>query len=293
MEAQTQIAKTVECKRLFERDDVKKKFHELMGKRSSAFITSVLQIVASNALLAKADPSSIYHAAATAATLDLPLNNSLGFAYIIPYNTKVQDSNGKWHTKQLAQFQLGYRGFIQLAQRSGQFKNMSATPIYDGQLKSQNPLTGYVFDFSIKASETVIGYAGYFSLVNGFEKTLYMTVEEIKRHGERYSKNYKSENSLWKTDFNSMALKTVLKQLLSKYAPLSIDVQKAFDVDDATDVTYEDSHPETTVDQQHEEVTLRIQSAESIEELEAIAVEVEADQVELFNQKKEELKATK
>lgn len=278
-------------KNLFSRDDVKKKFQELLGKRAPQFITSVLQIVASNNLLAKADPSSVYHAAATAATLDLPLNNNLGFAYIIPYNQKFQDGNGKWHTKQVAQFQLGYKGFIQLAQRSGQFKHMSATPIYDGQLKEQNPLTGYVFDFNTKKSESIIGYAGYFSLVNGFEKTMYMPIEEIRKHGERYSKNYNSANSLWKTDFESMAIKTVLKLLLSKYAPLSIDVQKAFEVDDATDVVYEDTHFETVNDAEKQKIQNLIECAETVEQLEDIALFIEADQVDFFNARKDELKA--
>src|SRR6478752_1459930 len=97
-------------KSLFERPDVKTKFQEILGKRSSSFITSVLQIVASNDLLKKAEPNSIYHSAAVAATLDLPLNNNLGFAYIIPFNDTKNN-------KVIAQFQIGYKGFIQLAQR--------------------------------------------------------------------------------------------------------------------------------------------------------------------------------
>ena len=117
-------------KSLFARDDVKAKFQEMLGKRATSFITSVLQIVASNDLLAKADPTSVYQSAAVAATLDLPLNNNLGFAYIVPYNQKQKDGS----YKTVAQFQLGYKGFIQLAQRSGQFKTISATPVYEGQL---------------------------------------------------------------------------------------------------------------------------------------------------------------
>jgi recombination protein RecT len=275
-------------KALFSRDDVVQKFHAMLGKRTSSFITSVLQIVASNALLSKADPASIYHSAAMAATLDLPLNNSLGFAYIVPYNQKYQDDKGNWKKKQVAQFQLGYKGYIQLAQRSGQFKAISATAIYEGQLLSANPLTGYEFDFNAKKSDKVIGYASYFKLLNGFDKTMYMPIEQVKKHGERYSKSFSLESGLWKTDFESMAIKTVLKLLLSKFAPLSIDMQKAFNLDneEAVDPVYDD----VVIDSEKEKVNTLIEDARSIEELESISTMVEADQVDLFNQKKEQLK---
>lgn len=213
--------KQITTKSFFAREDVQNKFKELLGQKAQGFITSVLQVVNSNNLLAKCDPTSIYNAAAVAATLDLPINNNLGFAYIIPYNQKVEGN-----FVQVAQFQLGYKGFIQLAQRSGQFQTISTTPIYEGQLIEENPLTGFAFDFT-KKSNNVIGFAAYFKLINGFEKTFYMSVEEVRKHGEKYSKNFNQPNSLWKKDFESMACKTVLKLLLSKYAPLSIEMQKA------------------------------------------------------------------
>jgi recombination protein RecT len=231
------------AKSLFERDDVKRKFSEMLGKRSTSFITSVLQITAQNKLLAQADPMSIYQSAAVAATLDLPLNQNLGFAYIVPYNAKQPDGS----FKQVAQFQLGYKGFIQLAQRSGQFKTIAATPIYEGQLIEENPLTGFVFDFKAKKSDKVIGYAAFFQLLNGFEKTLYMTSEELKKHGTKFSQTFKKGFGLWKDDFDSMAIKTVIKLLLSKFAPLSVDMQRAVITDqavindaEAQDVTYVD-----------------------------------------------------
>lgn len=229
-------------KSLFGRDDVKTKFQEMLGKRAPQFITSVLQIVSQNKMLANADPLSVYNAAAIAATLDLPINNQLGFAYIIPYNLRQDDGS----QKSVAQFQIGYRGFIQLCQRTGQFKTISATPIYEGQIKENNPLTGIVFDFS-KKGESVIGYAAYFELLNGFSKTFYMDNEAIKKHGQKYSKTFSSKFGLWNTDFDSMATKTVLKLLLQKYAPLSIEMQKAVVSDQAIinnsetlDVTYID-----------------------------------------------------
>lgn len=236
------------AKSLFSQQNVRQKFEELLGKKAQGFMTSVLQIVASSKLLANADPQSIFHAAATAATLDLPINQNLGFAYIIPYNQNFKDEKGNWCTKQVAQFQLGYKGFIQLAQRSGQFKTISATPIYAGQLIAENPLTGYEFDFSVRPSGEPIGFAAYFSLINGFEKVFYMTSEEMDKHAQTFSKSYSSSDSIWKKDKVGMGNKTVIKLLLSKFAPLSIEMQKAIITDQAVindvngeDVTYIDN----------------------------------------------------
>jgi len=230
-------------KEFFEQDNVKRKFTELLGKKSQGFITSVLQCVASNELLSKAEPSSIYHSAAVAATLDLPLNNALGMAYIVPFNSKQKDGS----YKTVAQFQLGYKSYIQLAQRSGQFKTISAAPIYEGQLIECNPLTGFKFDFTKPATGNPIGYAAFFQLLNGFEKTLYMTTDELKKHGTAYSQTFKKGFGLWKDNFDAMATKTVIKLLLSKFAPLSIEMQKAVISDQALinneagdDVTYID-----------------------------------------------------
>ena len=232
-------------KTFFENDNVKKKFSDLLGKKAQGFITSVLQVVNSNEQLKKATPESIYNAAATAATLELPVNNNLGFSYILPYRQKQSDGS----YKDVAQFQLGYKGFIQLAQRSGQFKTISATPIYEGQLVGENPLTGFEFDFTKKKSEVIIGYAAYFALLNGFEKTLYMPVENVRAHSQKYSQTAKKGFGLWKDSFDEMAVKTVIKLLLSKFAPLSIEMQKAVIYDQAV---IEDNGEATYVD--HEEI---------------------------------------
>lgn len=291
------VTKTLSAKDLFEREDVKGKFHKMLGKKAQGFITSVLQIVSSNKNLADADPYSVYHAAAVAATLDLPLNNNLGFAYIVPYNEKQKDGS----YKQVAQFQMGYKGFIQLAQRSGQFKTISAAPIYEGQLIEENPLTGFVFDFTKKKSDMVIGYASYFSLLNGFEKTLFMKTDQLKQHGLKYSKTYSNPKtkaySRWEVDFDAMAIKTVIKLLLSKFAPMSIEMQKAVIMDQAIindseteDVSYIDNDQEQ-IDKKDERVTLMIQDASSLEDLEKIGEQValEPHQIDLFEQRKEEL----
>lgn len=220
---------TANLKAMFSSEDVAKRLKEILGKRASTFTTSVLQIVQSNELLKNSDASSVLNAAMMAATLDLPLNNSLGFAYIIPFNNKQKD--GTWKT--VAQFQLGYKGFIQLAQRSGQFKSIDAKPIYEGQLVEDNSFAGISFNWSNKKSDHVVGYAAYFQLLNGFEKVLYMTVNELQQHGTKYSQTFRKGFGLWKDEFDTMAKKTVIKLLLSKYGPLSIDMQQAVISDQA------------------------------------------------------------
>lgn len=242
---------------LFDRADVRKRFEEMLGKRAPQFITSVLQI-ASTSLPADVDIFSVYNAAATAATLDLPLNNNLGFAYIVSYNKQIEieiadpnDATKKikqkiW--KPFAQFQMGYKGFIQLSQRSGQFLTIAAKEVFDGQLVDDDSFEGFRFDWKAKKSDTVIGFAAYFKLLNGFEKILYMTADDLKAHGLKFSQTFKKGYGLWKDAFESMALKTVLKLLLSKYAPLSVEMQKAVVTDssiiidaDANEVEYIDN----------------------------------------------------
>lgn len=221
-----------EIKKFMAQPLIKSKFEELLGKKSQGFITSVLQVCASNKLLSKADPMSIFQAAATAATLDLPINNNLGFAYIIPYNVKQEDGT----RKQVAQFQIGYKGFKQLALRTGEFNIMHSSDVREGELIHQNRLTGeitfnWMDDDEARLKLPVIGFVSYFRLLSGYEHTLYMSVEEINAHGGKYSKTFKFSSGLWKTDFSSMALKTVTKLNLSKNAPLSIEMKTAIVTD--------------------------------------------------------------
>jgi len=155
-----------------------------------------------------------------AATLNLPVNNNLGFAYIVPYRNKGRVE---------AQFQLGYKGFIQLAQRSGQFERLVSLPVYEDQLIEEDPINGFKFDWKQKpaANEQPVGYYAYFKLINGFTDELYMTHDQVAAHAGRYSQSFKKGYGVWADNFEAMALKTVTKLLLSKKAPLSIDMQKA------------------------------------------------------------------
>lgn len=285
-----QQAAVAKPKDFFSREDVKGKFSELMGKKSQGFIASVLQCVAQNQLLAKADVNTIYQAAMMAATLDLPINNNLGFAYIIPYNEKVKGEGGQPDTwRNVAQFQLGYKGFIQLAQRSGQFKTISATPIYEGQLIANNPLTGFEFDFTVVPNGEPVGYAAFFSLLNGFEKTLFMSRSELSAHGSKYSKTFKY--GVWNNNFDAMALKTVTKLLLSKYAPLSIEMQKAVNSDqgvirnaETEDITYIDNSEES-INKENERFGLMVNDCKNVEELRKLEKDISNDvQADLYNQ---------
>ena len=210
-------------------DQIKNKFTEIMGKKGVGFISSVLSAVNSNSLLQNADQNSIYTAALMAATLDLPINQNLGLAYIIGYNTKQADGS----YKVMAQFQIGYKGFKQLAMRSGQFKTLHETVVKEGEIINHDRLTGsmkfnWIQDSSERLSKKTIGYISYFELLNGFSSIFYMTKEEAENHGKKYSQNYKKYGTgLWKDEFDAMALKTVIKLNLSKNAPLSIEMQQA------------------------------------------------------------------
>lgn len=215
---------------------------DLLHERKGAFVNNLTALVANNANLQECEPFTLMFAALKATSLNLPLENSLGMAYCIPYKDNKRGIT-------VAQFQLGYKGFKQLALRSGQFAVIpNATEIKEGELKSRNRLTGecvfeFIKDDEERASKNTIGYASYFRLLNGAESTLYMSVEEVTAHALRYSQTFKSKvdyikkSSKWTTDFDDMAKKTVIKLNLSRNAPLSVEMQDAINADQS--VMYE------------------------------------------------------
>lgn len=175
---------------------------------------------------------SVISSAMVAATLDLPVDKNLGYAWIVPYGGR-------------AQFQLGYKGYIQLALRTGQYKFINCIPVHEGELQKWNPLTEEIeIDFEKRESDAVIGYAAYFELLNGFRKTVYWTKAQVEKHKKKFSKS----DFGWKNDWDAMALKTVLKAILSKWGILSVEMQKAVIEDDEAreriDITDEMSEPE-------------------------------------------------
>ena len=296
-------------------DGIKSKFTEILGQKGVGFISSVLSVVSSNASLANADQNSIYTAALLAASLDLPINQNLGLAYIVPYKTKQSDGT----YKQMAQFQLGYKGFLQLAQRSGQFKTINSTDVKEGEIVSWDRMSGeltfnWIQDSKERLSRKTVGYLSYFKLLNGFENSFYMTIEEIEAHAKKYSQTYRQYGTgLWKDEFDGMAKKTVTKLNLSKNAPLSIEMQRAVVSDQAVikndnfakeegvvdvETQYVD-HEEVTIDvsavnvaKEKERITKHIEKSKSIEELEKCLPGIEDDDIELydlFQAKKKEL----
>lgn len=197
---------------------VRAKFEDMLGKRAPQFMTSITSVVQNNALLQKADVNSIVMGAAVAASMDLPLHPSLGYAALVPFNSK----DGCF-----AQLQVMVKGLTELALRSGQIHALIAETVYEGQLVKKNKFTGdYQFDEDAKTSDKIIGFMAYLRLANGFEKYEYMTVEEVKAHAMKFSQTYKKGFGVWKDHFDEMAKKTVLRRILTRWAPKSLEMQK-------------------------------------------------------------------
>lgn len=228
---------------------VLKRFEEVLGKRATQFTASILSLYNNEKMLQKAEPMSVISSAMIAATLDLPVDKNLGYAWIVPYGGK-------------AQFQLGYKGYIQLALRTGQYRYINVTPIHEGELIMWNPLTEQIdIDFEQRESEVVVGYAAYFELLNGFRKTVYWTRDQVEKHRKKFSKS----DFGWKNDWDAMAMKTVLKNLLSKWGILSVEMQKAV-IEDSDDREIKDITPEddeNTIDYEIQEEPEKQQKQEA------------------------------
>ena len=260
---ENQITPIKQLKGMLGNESIKSRFKEILGQKAPGFISSILSVANGNTMLQNAEPQSVLNAAVIAATLDLPINPNLGYAAIVPYNDR------KTRTC-VAQFQLQYKGLVELCLRSGQFASLIDEVVYEGQLVKKNKFTGeYVFDEDAKKSDKVIGYMAYFRLVNGFEKTFYMTIEEVQNHAKKYSQSYKSGYGVWADSFDVMARKTVLKLLLSKYAPKSIQMQQAITFDQAVvknDLTTTETIEEAEVEYiDNEQLTAKDKLAEIAE----------------------------
>lgn len=206
---------------LMKNPGLQKRFESMLGKKSAGFLSSLLSLVNNNAHLKSAEPHSILAAAATAASLDLPVNPSLGKAWIVPYR------NGE---SVLAQFQIGYKGIIDLAQRSGRMKSIVMTHVYEGEIKNWNRFAE-TYEPGERTSDNIVGYFASFELVNGFRKAAYWSREDVIAHAKKFSKSYNHKSSAWQSDFDAMACKTVLLSIMKTYAPLSIEMQMALDAD--------------------------------------------------------------
>lgn len=225
---------------------VVEQFQNALAKNAPTFIASVIDLYNGDSKLQLCEPKQVVMEALKAAVLHLPINKSLGFAYIIPFQNSKKDDKGNWIKVYEPVFQMGYKGFIQLAMRTGQYRTINADVVYEGELRKANKLTGEISFDGEKRSDKVIGYFCYFELLNGFSKTLYMTVEQMAEHAKRYSKGLKKETTVesllnlsnlpvapdsktvgWLGNFHGMAVKTVIRNLLGKYGYLSVEMQQA------------------------------------------------------------------
>ena len=219
---------------------------DVLGEKKETFVTSLVSIVGNDANLQKCEPMSIIYAAMKSVPLGLPVESNLGYCAVIPYGTN-------------ASFQIMRNGWVELAMRTGQVKFIANEIVHKGELVKKNKFTGeYVFDEDAKESDEIIGYMAYIKLNNGFEKTVYWTVEECKAHALKYSQTYRKGYGNWKDHFDEMCLKTVLKRLIVKYCPKSAELQKAI-ADDQTVTnkdnvsTYADNPQNGNVDDQGEQ----------------------------------------
>ena len=243
---------------------------------AQTFVAEISTVVAQNYALQECDNATILSAGLMAQALKLPLSPSLGFCYILPYKSK----NGLSR----ATFQVGYKGLIQLAQRSGQFERLGVRAVHDGEYCGQDEFGDDLFKFSHDFDDKpVVGYFAYFQLLNGFKKTMYWTVEQCKAHAKKYSRSYGNGKGtdLWTDNFDLMASKTVLKLLLNRYAPLSVELQKAVLADQAVikdDGKYEYVDSNTAPTEKIGNANFDVPTAPSVEEnTDGVVEDVEED----------------
>ena len=231
---------------------VQEQFSNALGAHKDAFVASLIDIFTGDKSLQNCKPQLIIAEALRAATLKLPLNKALGFAYIVVYNNTVKNPDGTSTKVPTPTFIPGYKGYIQLAMRTGEYRTINADYVYEGELRKVNKLSGEIAFDGEKKSDKIVGYFCYFELLNGFNKTLYVSVEDMAAYAKKYapgiSKNTTVEQLIakandgivskkvgWEGNFNDMALKTTIRRLLSKYGFLSIEMENALSKDEEQD----------------------------------------------------------
>ena len=235
---------------MFNAESVQKQFHNALKGHKDVFIASIIDTYSGSKDLQECNPSEVIQEALRAAVLNLPLNKALGFAHLLVFKNRKRDENGQSIKVATPNLVIGYRGYIQLAMRTGAYLTINTDVVYKGEIKSRDKLTGNIDLSGEKESDEIIGYFAHFELLNGFKKTLYMTVREVAVHAKTYAPNLKFDKNItvdlliakanapstsgsqgWMGDFKSMALKTVLRLLLSKHGFLSVEMMTAIDGD--------------------------------------------------------------
>lgn len=214
-------------------DGYKKMINNTLGDPAKAarFVTAITSAVSTNPALAECDAATIVSAGLLGEGLNLSPSPQLGQYYLVPFNDR---KNGR----RVAQFQLGYKGYIQLAIRSGQYKKLNVLPIKEGELVSFNPLeeeieVHLIEDETERENAQTIGYYAMFEYTNGFKKAMYWSRQKMESHAEKYSMGYKAHKgyTFWEKDFDAMACKTMLRQIISKWGIMSIEMQRAVESD--------------------------------------------------------------
>lgn len=215
-----QIAKVDQFKGILNSQTIRAQLKNSLKENAGAFMSSMIDLYGGDSELQKCDPEKVALECVKAAALKLPLVKSLGFAYVVPY-------------KRIPTFTIGYKGLIQLAQRSGQYLTINADCVYEGELAGKDKLSGTIDLNGERTGDKTIGYFAYFKLTNGFEKTLYMPKEDVEAWAKRYSPSYSSSYSPWSKEFDKMAQKTVLRRLIGTYGVMTPDIQMALEKDDS------------------------------------------------------------
>lgn len=223
---------------ILDKEGMRKRFDELLGARTPQFLSSIVSLINADNNLKRAfmeAPMTVIQSALKAATFDLPIEPSLGYAYIVPFNNSIKTADG-WQKRMEANFIIGYKGMVQLCLRTGAYSRVpDAVDVREGELISYDRLTGdctfkWEEDEDKRESLPIIGYAGYFRLKNGAEKTIYMTVKQIEAH-EKKNRKGRDMGKGWREDFDGMAKKTIIRKLAGKYGLMSIQYQNG---DEAT-----------------------------------------------------------
>ena len=218
---------------LLNKEAFKSRFNEILGERTPQFISSLITLINADANLTQAfyeSPMTVIQAGLKAAVFDLPIDPNLGYAYIVPFkNSKKTDSG--WTKVAEASFILGWKGMHQLALRTGAYKTINVVDIREGELKKYNRLTeeveiNFIEDDELRETKAVVGYLGYYKLVNGAEKTIYMTIQQIQNHEKKFRKG-DIQGKGWRDDWDAMARKTVYRRLIGKWGVMSIEYQNA------------------------------------------------------------------
>lgn len=249
---QKQVSVTALVNDLLDRDGMRKRFDELLGKRAPQFISSIVSMVNADKNLQQAfyeSPMTVIQSSLKAAMFDLPIDQSLGYAYIVPFKNYKKDIGAK---KMEATFILGWKGMHQLALRTGAYKTINVVDVREGELKSYNRLTeevdiDFVEDEDAREALPVIGYVGYYRLINGAEKTVYMSVKAITAHEKKFRKG-EYQGKGWRDDWDAMARKTVYRILIGKWGVMSIDYQTRDAGKQLADVIAADAQEEETID---------------------------------------------